>query len=131
MARGGKRLGAGRTKGAPNKANFERQAKIAAGGMTPLDIMIENMRHAHAQAEQAEAELTEDRIAELAHSENPFKAILDEVKKALNYRKVAQQCAADVAPYVHPKLAAIEHSGNPEKPVIHRTEVVFVSAGEK
>jgi hypothetical protein len=35
--RGGKRSGAGRRKGAPNKATAERQAAIAASGEAPLD----------------------------------------------------------------------------------------------
>ena len=44
MAKGGKREGAGRKKGIPNKANFERQAEIAASGLTPLDYMLSVLR---------------------------------------------------------------------------------------
>lgn len=110
MPRGGARKGAGR-KGRPNKATIERQERIASTGKTPLDIMINNMRLADEQADAAERSLTEERIAELAKSAEPFKAILEEVQKALNYRKVAQECARDAAPYVHPKLAAVAHSG--------------------
>lgn len=75
MAGGGKREGAGRPKGKPNKANFARQAKIAAEGITPLDYMLEVLR-------------AEDKT----HAER-----MDAAKAA--------------APYVHPKLAAVEHSG--------------------
>ena len=44
MANGGKREGAGRKPGIPNKASAQREARIAAGGETPLDYMIRVMR---------------------------------------------------------------------------------------
>jgi hypothetical protein len=44
MARGGKRSGAGRPKGAVNKRTKEMAEAIAASGLTPLDYMIAVMR---------------------------------------------------------------------------------------
>jgi hypothetical protein len=44
MPRGGKREGAGRPKGAANKASVARQAEIAASGLTPLDYMLGILR---------------------------------------------------------------------------------------
>lgn len=44
MARGGKREGAGRPKGVPNKATAAREAAIAASGLTPLEFMLEALR---------------------------------------------------------------------------------------
>ena len=44
MARGGSRAGAGRKAGTPNKASAERQAEVAASGLTPLDYMLSIMR---------------------------------------------------------------------------------------
>lgn len=78
MARGGKREGAGRPAGSVNKASAERQAEIAASGLTPLEYMLQLMRN----------------------------EALDEAKR-LDAAKAA-------APYVHPRLAAIEHSGGLE-----------------
>ncbi len=77
MARGGSRAGAGRKAGAPNKATAERQAEVAASGLTPLEYMLQIMRD-------------EERLPDVR---------LDAAKAA--------------APYVHPKLAAVEmnHSG--------------------
>ena len=40
----------GRRKGTPNKATAARQAEVAATGRTPLEVMLENMRFAHATA---------------------------------------------------------------------------------
>lgn len=42
--RGGKRIGAGRRPGTPNKASAARAEKIAAEGDTPLDYMLAVMR---------------------------------------------------------------------------------------
>jgi hypothetical protein len=71
--RGGKRKGAGRPQGAPNKTTAARRAAITASGEDPLDYMIRIMRDESASAERR-----------------------DEMAKA-------------AAPYVHPRLAAIEH----------------------
>ncbi|RWP68202.1 MAG: hypothetical protein EOR07_07615 [Mesorhizobium sp.] len=75
MARGGNRPGAGRKRGAPNKASAARQAKVAASGATPLDYMLKVMRDAKADPGRR-----------------------DDMAKA-------------AAPYVHPKLASMQHSG--------------------
>lgn len=44
MARGGKREGAGRKPGSPNKATQEQREAVAASGLTPLDYMLQVMR---------------------------------------------------------------------------------------
>ena len=72
--RGGRREGAGRKLGSPNKATIARQAEIAASGLTPLDFLLEVMRN----------------------EENDLRTRLEAAVKA--------------APYVHPKLAAVDHS---------------------
>jgi hypothetical protein len=79
--RGGNRPGAGRPKGVPNKATAERQATIAASGLTPLDYMLSVLRD-----EGAEPQV----------------------------RMEAAKCAA---PYVHPRLASIEHGGKDGSPI--------------
>ena len=47
MPRGGYRENAGRKQGTPNKATAARQAEVAASGITPLEVMLDNMRVAH------------------------------------------------------------------------------------
>ena len=42
--KGGKREGAGRKKGIPNRASAARQAAIQASGLTPLEYMLMTMR---------------------------------------------------------------------------------------
>lgn len=75
MAGKGKPKTGGRQKGAANKATAQRQAEVAASGLTPLDYMLAILRD----------------------------EALDESKR-LDAAKAA-------APYVHPRLAAVEHSG--------------------
>jgi hypothetical protein len=83
MARGGKRDGAGRKLGSPNKASAARQAKVAATGITPLDYMLKVMRDEKADAGRR-----------------------DDMAKA-------------AAPYVHPKLASMQHTGRGGGPIQH------------
>ena len=44
MARGGKREGAGRKPGVPNKATQAQREAVAASGLTPLEYMLQLMR---------------------------------------------------------------------------------------
>lgn len=44
MAHGGKREGAGRKAGSPNKRTIETQAKVQASGLMPLDYMLSVLR---------------------------------------------------------------------------------------
>lgn len=43
--RGGKREGAGRRPGIPNKRTAEKAAEVEASGLTPLDYMLSLMRN--------------------------------------------------------------------------------------
>lgn|SRR3990167_1209960 len=93
---GGKRAGAGRPKGARNKRSEATIAKAAALGLDPLDVMLENMMFYHRQAVEF---------------------------GSTDARKLAQECAADAAPYVHARLTASKVTGDAESPfqVLMRT----------
>jgi hypothetical protein len=76
MAHGGARPGAGRKPGGTNQATRDKKAfahKVAAEGITPLEVMIEHMRTCYNAGNMA----------------------------------AAHDAAKDVAPYVHPRLGAI------------------------
>jgi hypothetical protein len=99
MPRGGKRRGAGRKPGHLNKRTVARQqlaASAAEEGISPLEVMLNRMRHYHSVAER-----------ELAKGENADPGIIDRALKAAN------ESAKDAAPFVHARLSAIEHSGSP------------------
>lgn len=99
MPKGGKRPNAGRKKNVPNKATQERQARVAKDGPTPLDVLLDGMRFHHKVARMAlEAEPIEAKVVALALKE-------------------AREFARDAAPYVHPRLATVEHGGKDGGPI--------------
>jgi len=106
----GERRG-GRQKGTPNKASAARQAEVAASGVTPLEVMLDNMRSAYRRALELEKQLEDLRPEEL----EPRLQLMGEIARQ---RLIAQKCAADAANYVHPKLAAISRGNDPDHPLV-------------
>jgi hypothetical protein len=98
--KGGKRPGAGRKKGVPNKRTAEVQAKVEASGVTPLEFMLSIMRN--------EPPETQD------------------LRVALDYQAMRFEAAKAAAPYVHARLAAVELTGKDGGPVetVSRVELV-------
>lgn len=95
--KGGARPGAGRKKGSPNKASQKRQEQIASTGSTPLDVIIRRMRYHESLAIQAlEAKDTAEGERHLREADDAARA---------------------AAPYVHPKLQAIQHTGRAGGPI--------------
>lgn len=118
MTHGGKRQGAGRPAGAITKRTREIAERSLATGMSPLDVMLDNMRHFQQVAIDAEAVLeglTAEEFSETvppgASPEDQFKFLLAQVKKTVGLRQAAQDAARDAAPYIHAKLASVEHKG--------------------
>lgn len=60
----------------------------------------------------------------------PLEVMLAAMRKAYDAgdMKEAATFAKDAAPYVHPRLAAVEHAGPGGGPVQHSIEVVFVDS---
>jgi hypothetical protein len=121
----GKKTG-GRQKGTINKATKALQEKIASTGLTPHDVMIDNMRHAYAEAMKCEAEIGPDVVQDCEDDKAKFEKLLAEVKRAVGYRQIAQECAKDAAPYSHPRLASTEvkHGGHDGGPMTLTVEYV-------
>jgi hypothetical protein len=82
---GGARPGAGRKKGVPNKRTAETIAKVEASGVTPLEVMLKNMRKRMPRGASPS-----EKAAHLAF---------------------VQQAARDAAPYVHARLSSVQVSG--------------------
>ena len=97
---GGKRPGAGRKPGALTRKNREIAEKAAAQGITPLEVLLEHMRWAHDKAVALRAAPEENNALE-----------------AINAAAVAVSAAEKAAPYMHAKLAAVQHSGDKDNPV--------------
>lgn len=121
MSRGGKREGSGRKPGAVTKRTREIAERALAEGKSPLEVMLDNMRHFQQVALDAEA-IVEGLTAEEVTGremtpEEQFKHLLAQVKRAAGFRQMAQECARDASSYMHPKLAAIEHTGADGGPI--------------
>jgi hypothetical protein len=86
---GGKRPGAGRKKGSANVKTRAIADKAIEEGITPLEVMLAAMRASYQSALQAEE--GDGRNAMLTK---------------------AAGIASDAAPYIHPRLAAVAHSGD-------------------
>lgn len=101
--RGGARPGAGRKKGSPNSKTRMIAEKAMEQGITPLEYMLQVMRT------EPDPEL-EPR----------------EYLAAVNMRLDAAKSAA---PYVHPRLAAVEVTGKDGKDLVPEPKGVLVVPG--
>jgi hypothetical protein len=112
MARGGKREGAGRKVGSLTERTRAIAEQALTEGRTPLEIMLENMRHFQKVALDAEAfleSLTADQLTSLGESpEEQFKTMLAKVKQAAGFRVLAHESARDAAPFMHARLSSVE-----------------------
>lgn len=103
-ARGGVRPGAGRPKSAVTIKTREAAEKIISEtptDETPLAVMVRVMRRFWEEAE-----------AKMASQDN------DERAAGLKLMKMSVDAASAAAPYIHPRLAAIEHTGKDGKDLV-------------
>jgi hypothetical protein len=100
--RGGKRANAGRKAGSATKKTREIADKAMEEGISPLEVMLFAMRALMTEAEQVvEAQRKAGEPIVWPHG------LLQD----------AADVAKDAAPYIHPRLAAIEHTGAEGGPV--------------
>ena len=132
MGHGGKRIGAGRKLGVLNTRTREVAERAMVEGKSPLEVMLENMRHFQQVALDAEAVIegltAEEICGEQLKPEDQFRLLLAKVKNAAALRQMAHECARDAAPFLHPRLANVQHSGDENNPVqvVNRIERVIV-----
>lgn len=115
--RGGRRAGAGRKPGTVTTKTREIAEAAAREGITPLEVMIDNMRFAYEQAQMAESDaVISSDVLDLIRSgdhEGAREVMVRLVQKELDYRMRAQECAKDAAPYIHPRLATVTVGNKP------------------
>lgn len=81
----------GRKKGSRNKATAGKEAAIAKSGLTPLEFMLNLMR----------MEVDEDA----------------DIQQRIAVNAMRFEAAKAAAPYVHPRLNAVEHTGKDGGPI--------------
>jgi len=107
---GGRRPGAGRKKGVRNKRTAEMIAEARTNGKMPVDFMLEVMRS------EIPKEL-KDRLEQVNSSADVTLELMATLTKWSDTR---MEAAKSVAPYLHPRLANLEVSGNKNKPLYVR-----------
>ena len=112
--RGGARKNAGRKQGAATKKTREIADKAAQEGITPLEVMLMAMREFVVKAN--------------AMADDKAKVIDSKVVSRMGLLHDAAAIAKDAAPYIHPRLAAIEHTGKDGKDLIQNSGVLVVPA---
>ncbi len=102
-SKGGKRPGAGRKTGSLTKRTRQIAEAVATQGITPLEVMMKVMHQLYEEA----ANVQEEELGD--------KALANEARiKLLN---MAATVGRHAAPYVHPRLSAIEHTGKDGAPL--------------
>ena len=100
---GRKRPGAGRKTGSLTKRTRQIAEAVATQGITPLEVMMKVMHQLYEEASNVQEEELGD------------KALANEARiKLLN---MAATVGRHAAPYVHPRLSAIEHTGKDGAPL--------------
>lgn len=118
MAKNGKHAG-GRPKGAVSKKTLmlrEVATKALEAGVTPLEVMLENMRYFHGQAQELLQKIIVNVDTDKLE-EDDRQALLESMKSLGSFRKHAQECAVDAAPYLHAKLSNVTVQGDKDNPL--------------
>jgi hypothetical protein len=99
MGHGGKRHGAGRHKGVPNKSPLTRELAVLRIGIAPLDVLLRGMSYWHNRAQRLIDLVADDEAnGKPAATSKYDAAIKDAYNEASNF-------AAKAAAYVHPRMA--------------------------
>ena len=98
--RGGKRAGSGRKPGTANIKTREIAEKAIVEGITPLEVMLKAMRSFVEAAEKM--------------GNGKIEVVDGNVVTQLTLLTEASKVAKDAAPYIHPRLAAVDHTSKGE-----------------
>jgi hypothetical protein len=102
-SKGGARAGAGRKTGSLTKRTRQIAEAVAIQGITPLEVMMKVMHQLYEEAGNVSEQ-------DLGNKESASEARI----KLLN---MAATVGRHAAPYVHPRLSAIEHTGKDGAPL--------------
>ena len=93
--------------------------------LTPKQVMAANMAFYQAKADQI-LKIIEDSKARGI----PISEMGPEIAKVCEYKELANECAAKLAPFIHPKLAAVEVKTEQTQPYVIRVPAVETSADQ-
>ena len=112
----------GRIEGDPGRKIVDIALQAAVKGITPVEVMLLNMRFAHEKAEDLFTRLVAISEGKLDRGAKDGDDVvkpepIDMFREMLRFKNLAQECARDVAPYIHPKYATITLKGDEDAPV--------------
>lgn len=96
---GGPRPNSGRPRGVASTRTQALVENALKDGITPLEVILNDMRFYHGLAETKLQRLNE---AENIKDKAKIFRVVD------GFKSKARECAKDAAPYIHPKLANVE-----------------------
>lgn len=112
--KGGARPGAGRKEGSLTKRTREIAEVAVTKGITPLEVMINTMMELYQEAVNCGRDHHDHGDSLKEHDDGHDAATMENRIKLLN---MAATIARHAAPYVHPRLSAIEHTGKDGAPL--------------
>ena len=107
---GGPQEGAGRPVGSVSeKTKLLRDiaAKALAEGITPAEVMLNNMRFYYEKADVLQTAIVA-KVSKKKLDSGEAMELLEEFKELGENRMKAQKCAVDAAPYFHPTLSSVK-----------------------
>ena len=113
-SKGGVRPGAGRKKGSLTKRTRAIAEAAVAQGITPLEVMMSTMMALYKEAGNCSLDHHDHGDNFKGHDDGHDTMIMENRIKLLN---MAATIARHAAPYVHPRLSAIEHTGKDGAPL--------------
>ena len=113
-SKGGARPGAGRKEGSLTKRTREIAEVAAAQGITPLEVMMSTMMALYKEAGNCSCDHHDHGDKANEHGDGHGTMITENRIKLLN---MAATIARHAAPYMHPRLSAIEHTGKDGAPL--------------
>ena len=96
---GGARPNAGRKRGVLTTRAQEIVAKASEQGISPLEVMLHDMRYYYNLGEKEFDKIRGNEMQE---------ASAETFKKAHSLKQIARECAIMAAPYIHPKLQSVD-----------------------
>ena len=113
-SKGGARPGAGRKEGSLTKRTREIAEVAAAQGITPLEVMMSTMMELYKEAGNCSRDHHDHGDKANEHDDGHTAMITENRIKLLS---MAATIARHAAPYMHPRLSAIEHTGKDGAPL--------------
>lgn len=100
-------------------------------GLTPIVVMLDNMKYYHDRATDFDKKLEEVAqtmtVEQIRAGGDDVVEIFRLINKIGEFRLKAQECAVDAAVYAHPRLAALAvkvSSGDSKKPMLELTKQI-------